>query len=219
MTMNKKSAGNIVIALGGLLFGLAIALAIFNINTDKKGGEYAHDTLVKLKQGLPETKMAVSQTETTPFVPNVFDKYISRDDEMYYEQEKTPLIDIDGSMYVGILSIPSLSIELPVYDTLNYENLKNSPCRYKGTVRDGDMIIAAHNYSSHFGSISEMITDDRILFIDANGEVREYSVIQTERIDGTDVQAMEYGSDEWDITLFTCNLSGKSRVTIRAVMI
>lgn len=219
MTMNKKSTGNIVIASGGLLFGLAIALAIFNINTDKKGGEYAQDTLVKLKQELPETRMAVSQTETTPFVPNVFDKYISRDDEMYYEQEKTPLIDIDGSMYVGILSIPSLSIELPVYDTLNYENLKNSPCRYKGTVRDGDMIIAAHNYSSHFGSISEMITDDRILFIDANGEVREYSVIQTETIDGTDVQAMEHGSDEWDITLFTCNLSGKSRVTIRAVMI
>ena len=57
-----------------------------------------------------------------------------------------------------------------------------------------------------------------ILLTDRTGKIHHYEVVQTEIIPGQDVEAMEFGSAEnWDLTLFTCTLSGQSRVTVRAV--
>jgi sortase A len=170
---------------------------------------------------MPEAQpAAVSETSSSSASGrDVFDSYISRDDETYYADAEDPFIEIDGSIYAGILSIPGLSVELPVYDELSYDNLKNSPCRYKGSVKKGNIIIAAHNYSSHFGGIPQMITGDVICFTDAAGYVREYSVIQTETMNGNDVAAMENGSEEWDLTIFTCSISGVNRIAVRASLI
>ena len=89
----------------------------------------------------------------------------------------------------------------------------------EGSAAGGDLIIAAHNYSSHFGRLDEFQGGEEIIFISADGTVLNYEVIQTENISGKDVEAMEFGSaDEWDLTLFTCTLSGQSRVTVRAVI-
>ena len=61
-------------------------------------------------------------------------------------------------------------------------------------------------------------TKDTIIFTDGKGIVYEYETVQTETVDGRDVEAMELGSENnWDLTLFTCTLSGQSRVTVRAV--
>ena len=43
-----------------------------------------------------------------------------------------------------------------------------------------------------------------------------YEVVQTDLLIGTDVSAMAEGDENWDLTLFTCTLSGQSRVTVRA---
>jgi sortase A len=44
-----------------------------------------------------------------------------------------------------------------------------------------------------------------------------YRVDYTENVDGYDVDHMlSGGSSDWDMTLFTCTLSGQSRVTVRA---
>ena len=128
-------------------------------------------------------------------------------------------IEIENNDYIGYISLPALGIELPVMSSWSYDNLKISPCRYKGSAAGGDLIIAAHNYSSHFGRLDEFQGGEEIIFISADGTVLNYEVIQTENISGKDVEAMEFGSaDEWDLTLFTCTLSGQSRVTVRAVI-
>ncbi len=127
----------------------------------------------------------------------------------YYVQEMS---------YMGLLSIPSLGLELPVMSDWSYPNLRVAPCRYSGTVADGNLIIAAHNYRSHFGRISELDSGDEIIFTDGGGVVHKYNVVQSEIINGKDAAAMEYGSDDWDITLFTCTYSGLTRVTVRAVL-
>ena len=39
-----------------------------------------------------------------------------------------------------------------------------------------------------------------------------------EELPGTAVEQMQFGdADDWDLTLFTCTLGGRSRVTVRAV--
>ena len=214
--MNK---GIVAVAVGSLMIVSALSLALYNIRSDKKSGEYAQELLVKIKEELPVTSMAVTEITTDEEEYSFFDQYISRDDPTYYEQPQEAVINIDGDFYSGIVSIPTLSLELPVYRDLDYENLKCSPCRYKGSVAEGNIIIAAHNYSSHFGHIDNMISGDRIYFTDAQGMVYEYEVITTEVVDGTDIDAMEAGSEEWDMTIFTCNLSGLSRIAVRATAV
>lgn len=214
--MNK---GIVAVAVGSLMIVSALSLALYNIRSDKKSGEYAQELLVKIKEELPVTSMAVTEITTDEEEYSFFDQYISRDDPTYYEQPQEAVINIDGDFYSGIVSIPTLSLELPVYRDLDYENLKYSPCRYKGSVAEGNIIIAAHNYSSHFGHIDNMISGDRIYFTDAQGMVYEYEVITTEVVDGTDIDAMEAGSEEWDMTIFTCNLSGLSRIAVRATAV
>ena len=123
------------------------------------------------------------------------------------------VITVDNNTFCGILKIEALGIELPVFNCLNSKNLKISPCRYLGSVNSDNIIIAAHNYKSHFGNINQLKNNDVILFIDSNSVAHKYSVKEIIKLDGTAVTDMQSG--EWDFTLFTCTKGGKQRVTVR----
>lgn len=208
----KKTTSRIMIALGTMLLFAALFLVIYNINEDKKGSEVSKERLEQLKDAIISHEPEPEESSDTPVGNDLFNEY---------EEETVPeevLIEIDGDYYIGYVSIPALGIELPVMSEWSYPNLKLSPCRYKGTVAGGDLIIAAHNYRSHFGRINQLNSGDSIFFTDGNGVQHEYSLIQTEVIEGRNIEAMDFGSgDNWDLTLFTCTLSGQSRVTVRAV--
>lgn len=209
-----KIKGKYFIIIGIMLLVAALSLIIFNLLQDKKSGKYAYNVLTELKSEIQQTT-TVSEETTVP-KDDLFQEYEEKTEETKPVEMQT--VEINGELYIGIISIPSLEIELPVMSQWSYPNLKNSPCRYMGTVNGGDLIIAAHNYNSHFGKLSELYTGDSILFTDVAGNVTDYEIINTEIIDGRDIETMEFGSDnDWDITLFTCTLGGKSRVSVRAV--
>ena len=90
-----------------------------------------------------------------------------------------------------------------------------APCRYAGNLYDG-LIIAGHNYVSHFKKLSQLAPGDAVRFTDVDGNVWEYTVTTTEIISGYDVEGMEEG--DWDLTLFTCTYGGQDRVTVRCTM-
>ena len=130
-----------------------------------------------------------------------------------------PTIELDGRCYCGYLTIPALGVELPVANELSYPALRSAPCRYSGTVSGGDLVIAAHNYSSHFGRVKELAEGDEIFFTDCEGDQHCYTVISSESVDGEDISSMLSGSsEEWQLTLFTCDLSGRSRVAVRCII-
>lgn len=124
-------------------------------------------------------------------------------------------VEIDGHAYVGYLSIPALGLELPVMEEWSYPNLKISPCRYNGSVKTDDFVIAAHNYSRHFGKISSLSQGDTVMFTDMNGIVTVYEVAELEVLAPTAVEEMTAG--EYALTLFTCTYGGQSRVTVRCM--
>ena len=128
-----------------------------------------------------------------------------------------PTIEIGGYLYVGTLTVPSLNLDLPVLDRWDDSRLKISPCRYKGSVYRNDMIIAAHNYRSHFGRLRDLVPGDEVGFTDVDGNDFHFVVSETDLLDKTAIEEMESGS--WDLTLFTCTVGGASRVTIRCTRI
>lgn len=126
-------------------------------------------------------------------------------------------VEIDGIAYVGILELPAAGIRLPVAADCSKKQLKTSPCRYKGSVYSNDLIIAGHNYRSHLGKLKLLGPGDEICFTDADGNRFDYEIVSVEDISGTDVERMKSGN--WDITVFTCTASGKSRFTIRGKLL
>ena len=74
-------------------------------------------------------------------------------------------------------------------------------------------MIAAHNYSSHFGRLKNLSQGDEVTFTDVDGNVFSYVVAALETLSPYAVEEMTSGG--WDLTLFTCTIGGKSRVTVR----
>lgn len=124
-----------------------------------------------------------------------------------------PDVEIDGYNYIGLLEIPVLNLELSVMESWDYERMRIAPCRYSGSAYKNNLIIAAHNYTSHFGTLRDLQPGDQVHFTDMDGSVFTYTVSQTTLLDGTAVEKMESGT--WDLTLFTCTLGGQARVTVR----
>lgn len=120
---------------------------------------------------------------------------------------------IDGYEYIGYLSIPSLGLDLPVMADWDYPRLKLSPCRYVGSTKTDDLVIAAHNYDRHFGRLSQLTGGEEVYFIDMDGVLSSYEVVETSILMPTDIEEMTSG--DYDLTLFTCTYGGKSRVTVR----
>ncbi|MDE6021542.1 MAG: sortase [Ruminococcus sp.] len=236
----KIKRGTYLCAAGTVLLAAALFLLLYNKNEDNRAASKTTDILQELKDQMPEPHteskdvfgMDIPGMQTAPVFTEPFDgsEYTQQaqsstipkpDLFAEYEVDQQPeevYYYVNEISYMGLIYIPSLNLELPVMSDWSYPNLRNAPCRYSGTVADGDLIIAAHNYRCHFGRISELDSGDEIIFIDGEGIMHTYNVVQSELIDGKNSAAMVSGSDDWDITLFTCTYSGASRVTVRAAL-
>lgn len=127
--------------------------------------------------------------------------------------KKLPTVEHDGQTYIGTIDIPSLELSLPVISQWSYPRLKIAPCRYQGSPYLNDLIIMAHNYKSHFGRLIDLHIGDEVYFTDVDGNVFRYAVEELETLGKTDVERMLSG--DWDLTLYTCTVGGKTRVTVR----
>ena len=123
------------------------------------------------------------------------------------------VVEIDGYGYIGYISIPKLGLDLPVMADCDLTRLKTAPCRFSGSTFTDDLVIAAHNYTSHFGYIADLEAGDTLTFTDMDGIVTSYVVSSVETLDATDVEKMT--SSGHPLTLFTCNMSGQARITVR----
>ena len=124
-----------------------------------------------------------------------------------------PTQEIDGQNYIGTLQIEALELSLPVISEWSYSRLQIAPCRYAGSVYMDNMVIAAHNYTSHFGRLKELSQGDAVTFTDIDGNIFRYRVTEIETLQPYSVKEMTSG--DWDLTLFTCTIGGRTRVTVR----
>ena len=120
---------------------------------------------------------------------------------------------VDGYDCIGILSIPVLELELPVLTNWSYAKLKIAPCHYFGSYYEKDFVIAAHNYQSHFGRLSDLQPKDLILFTDISGTVHCYEVVLLETLPADATEEMI--TSGFDLSLYTCTPGGANRVTVR----
>lgn len=210
-TKMKNKLWKILVAAGGLMILSALVLCVSNILESRRAGRYSAEALEIIKENIPEPPETTSAADDGD--GDLFAEY----ERQTGEPVNSKVMEIDGYRYIGYIAIETLGLELPVMEEFSYTGLKRSPCRYSGSPETDDFIIAAHNYSSHFGRLDELAPGDSLVFTGADGKKYRYKVLDVELLDGSDGKKLLSGAGEqWDLTLFSCNLSGRSRVTVRA---
>ena len=203
--MMKKQKGNLLIAFGVILLAGALGLACFNVYEAKNAREAS-----LLACSVIEEQIAEKKPEENPSSQNPAEEEIP--DYILHPEMEMPVITVDGIDYIGTVEIPALGIKLPVISEWSYPGLKKAPCRYFGSVYTDNMVIAGHNYSSHFKGLEDVPKGELVIFYDADGNGFLYRVSAKEVLPPTAVEEMTSG---WDLTLFTCNAAGTYRVAIR----
>lgn len=185
--MPKKS-GVILISLGAVLILAALLLFLHNRSEDRRAGQEAESLLEDVRSSMAANADPEPQEEPA--------------EEITYD-------------YAGVIAIPNLSLELPVIDQWNYARLKVAPCRQSGAAADGDLVIAAHNYKSHFGYLDRLEPGASVIFTDMEGTVYRYAVEEIRQLEPEDVEDVSsVFSSEYPLVLYTCTPGGKARVAV-----
>lgn len=184
--MNIRRIGTIFVIFGLVLICSALSLLFYNSYQEQKAYKETENVLSALEGETQNSTQADSSNETT--------------------------VDVNGYDYIGVIEIPKIEIKLPVLSEWDYARLKIAPCRQFGSISTDDIVIAAHNYKKHFGSLSSLNIGDEIILTDTSKNTHEYSVARIEVLNPTDVEKVQ--NSGYDLVLYTCTYGGKTRVTL-----
>ena len=205
----KRSKGAVVLIVLGLLllFGAA-GLVAFN----KWQSIMAERASAAILQELEDAMLDVPEPD-----------YVTVEEDL-----TMPTVLIDGYEYIGRITIPSISIDLPVLAEWDDERLWINPCRYTGNYKTDDMVICAHNLDSHFGGLLGIGIGEKVIFTAVDGKVYNYIISNRETVQPTSIDEMilnmnnakeKGGIEDWDLTLFTCHLGGQTRCAVRCIRV
>lgn len=204
MAMPKKS-GIIFVTMGAVLMLSALLLFLYNGYEERRAGEEAELLLDDIQSAIAEeTEPTTGPTEIEIVLTESTEPTETLPAEM-------PVVEIDGYEYIGYLFIPDLELELPVMSEWDYNRLKVAPCRHFGSSRTDDLVIAAHNYKTHFGSLSSLEVGAEIIFTDMDGIENRYTLMKAPETLAPDaVDAVQ--NSGYDLVLYTCTPGGATRV-------
>lgn len=195
-----RKQGTLWITTGLLLLAAALCLTGYNLLSARLAGQNTDAALKELS------------------IPEAPDPYAANGEPIYPDYLLDPNMDmptetVDGREYIGVLEIPALSLELPIISQWSYPGLRAAPCRYAGSAYLANMVLCGHNYSRHFGRLDTLEAGDEVRFTDVDGNVFRYAVAEVETLQPTAVEEMTSG--DWALSLFTCTVGGRTRITVR----
>lgn len=205
----RRKLGIFFMVLGVLLVLGSLGLLLLNRREAEQAQQASADLMPRLEQAIEENlsnRENAPPLETEPIIPGTPLEML--DPELLKMTE----VEIDGHSYIGYLSIPSLSLELPVMADWDYQKLKIAPCRMCGTTKEENLVVMAHNYRRHFGALDQLRPGDEVVFVDMDNVTTVYEVVATDVVIPTAVE--EVTSGDFDLTLFTCTYGGRTRVVV-----
>ena len=194
----RLSAGRVLVLLGVLLLLGAAGLYGYNQWVDYQAGVESETAVLTLVEEIQSREVVIQEVPQAEEGPS---------------EAQLKVAELDGAYYMGVLTIPSLGKILPIQSDWSMSQLKRSPCRYSGSVAEGELVIAGHNYKKHFSGLATLKQGDSIVFTDLEGNQIFYEVREIYTVAATDIDGMV--NSGYDLSLFTCNYGGKARVTVR----
>ena len=190
--MKRKIAISFM-STGIFLIFLALGLFLYN-NYENERAKVSSEAIVE------SIRINISENDTQEPILDPFD-------------EEMKIEEIEGYGYIGYLTVPSLGLDLPVMSEWDFSRLKIAPCRYYGSTKTDNLVIAAHNYKVHFGYLGNLQEGDPVIFTDMDSNPYLYAVNSVDILLPTDVDQVKDSGD--DLILYTCNYSGDKRIVVR----
>lgn len=203
----RKGIGILCILLGITCLLASAGFVVYNRYESQSSAQYSRTLL----QNVQESMDVIAKSDDGS--SDVIAKEVPSIGLQEIEPDEMATVPAGEYASIGILSIPVLEVELPVLTDWSYEKLKKAPCHYYGSCYEPDFVIAAHNYPSHFGRLSELQQGDLIIFTDAIGIVHLYEVVLLETLIPTATEEMI--TSGFALSLYTCTPGGSNRVTVR----
>ena len=213
-----KKAGMIFVITGAVLMLSALLLFLYNGYEERRAGQQAELLVAELQTMIAEQPQPVPEPEDHPVtmpqaesaVPETeIEAEISEPEETI--PAEMPVVMLDGYDYIGWLSIPDLGLALPVMAEWDYERLKIAPCRHFGSSRTDDLVIAAHNYRTHFGSLASLSAGAEVVFTDMDGVENRYQLAEAPILLPPEAVDAVQNSGH-DLVLYTCTPGNAQRV-------
>lgn len=152
-----------------------------------------------------------------------FDKVvkINKKEQDVSVDEEPQQIDYSGYTILGKIEIPSISFTSVIIQEYTYSAMNIGVIKTYGVSLNepGGFVIAGHNYrgrSVFMYNIKNLSAGDKIYITDTSGVKLEYTVYETLReVDENDASYFN-NYDGYNVTLVTCENSGKSRIVVKA---
>ena len=209
-----KKAGIAIVAVGAALILSALVLLLHNRYADARAGREAETLLAGVEAAI-SSQAAAKQEKTRPRGQETRptgEKNGTEPTAAEALDPEMPVAMLEGYGYVGYVEIPALGLKLPVMSDWDYTRLEIAPCRQFGSSRTDDLVIAAHNFESHFGRLKEMSLGNTVTFTDMAGIVNTYRAEMIETLSPKDVEAVQ--NSGYDLVLYTCTRDGQERVVV-----
>lgn len=201
----RKHSSFVLLLLGAALLCAALLLAAKNRREETSAGEAAAALLVQAEQTIAQ-HAAPPAAVPTPAPSSAAEETLSP------SPSASPSAAPEGPAFLGVLSVPAVSLTVPVLAEWSYYHLTLAPCRDCGSVETGDLVIAAHNYDTHFGRLSRIAPGDSVYFTDMAGSTTEYAAASVEQRDPSDAEGVR--DSGYPLVLYTCSWDCTARVTV-----
>ena len=215
--MRRNVFGTVLIVLGLMSLLGAAGLLGYNMTEEQNAGDSSRVVLSTLMDQMPTADTTPQNTVPDESLPHQTAPELQIPNYMLNPGMDLPVRESDGRDYVGILEIPDLELELPILSEWSRSGAKIAPCRYVGTPYQGNLVLCAHNYTSHFGRLNTLKTGAKIYFTDMDGNTFCYEAVAFEILQPNQVEEMR--SEQWDLTLFTCTIGGQTRFVVRCLKV
>lgn len=202
-----KKFGIVFVVIGAVLIASALLLFLYNEREDAQAGMQSEEVLSEVHAAIAARK-ELNDTATKTLPEN--NETAEPTEETEPQEKELPAVEVQGYSCIGVLSIPDIEIELPVLSDWDYVRLTVAPCRQFGSSRTDDLVIAAHNYSSHFGALSKLELGAEIIFTDMDGIENHYELKRLVTLAPNAVDEVQYSG--YDLVLYTCTPGGRTRV-------
>ena len=206
---NGQEKGTILMITGLLLIVAALFLTLFNIYDSKRAGQESEQVVGQII-GKIEQAQQEKQEQSEAGVDVTPDYELDSAIEM-------PSVKVEEFRYIGLLEIPALNRQLPIMAECTDRGLRKAPCCYTGSVYEDSMVIAGHNYLSHFAGLRGLPLGSEVYFTDMEGNIFQYTIEWIEVLQPDQIEEMTSG--DWDLTLFTCTYGGQTRHAIRCLRV
>lgn len=189
----KQKLGAILVAVGLALVLCSLSIHLLQEQEEELAGQTAELLLEQLKNPviLPPEAPENTAPQQDPILPTV----------TYMDFEM-----------IGSIRIPSLGMQLPVLNEWTDESLKAAPCRYQGSIDEGNMIIMGHNYRKHFRPLHDVKEGAEVIFENVLGKQYKFRVAEIEYLHRTQGEALP---SKYPLSVFTCTSGGLDRIILR----